>query len=71
MSKSKFDGILSSRNTRSKPLPKSRDDQYIKANFYLPKELHKKLKALAVQEEQDMSDILASVLEDFFAGLDS
>ena len=71
MSKSKFDGILGSRNARSKSLPKSKDDQYIKSTFYLPKELHKKLKALSVQEEQDMSDIVTNLLEDFFAGLDS
>ena len=69
MAKSKFDDILNARS--SKPKAKSRDNQYIKAGFYIPRDLHRKLKAFSVQEDRDMSEIVTTILEDFFDDLGS
>lgn len=40
-----------------KPLSKSTDPDYIRTTIYLPKQLHKQLKAAAADEEREMSEI--------------
>ena len=71
MAKSKFDDILNARNSKSKAKAKSKNDEYIKTGFYIPKELHRKLKVFSVQEDRDMSEIVTTILEDFFDDLGS
>jgi hypothetical protein len=71
MAKSKFDDILNARNSKSKAKAKSRDEQYIKAGFYIPKQLHRRLKTFSIEEERDMSEVLTTILENFFDDLDS
>jgi len=49
----------------SKPARKSKstDPDYIRTTVYLPKRLHKQLKAAAADEEREMSDILEQLVE--------
>jgi hypothetical protein len=49
----------------SKPARKSKstDPNYARTTVYLPKRLHKQLKAAAADEEREMSDILEQLVE--------
>lgn len=51
--------------TDSKPARKSKstDPDYLRTTVYLPKRLHKQLKAAAADEEREMSDILEQLVE--------
>jgi hypothetical protein len=49
---------LSSISTASK----SSDTNYIRTTFYLPKNLHKRLKIKAAQDDRDMSGIVEELL---------
>ena len=51
--------------TDSKPVRKSKssDPDYVRTTVYLPKRLHKQLKAAAADEEREMSDILEELVE--------
>jgi hypothetical protein len=42
---------------------KSTDPNYVRTTVYLPKRLHKQLKAAAADEEQEMSEILEGLVE--------
>jgi hypothetical protein len=75
---SKFSELMASRRSTSppsnslpdekvKPIAKSTSEEYIKANFYLPKDLYKQLKALSVELEQDMGDLTAQALQEWMA----
>ena len=44
---------------------KSSDPDYIRTTVYLPKSLHKKLKSVAIEEEQDMSSIVESLVREW------
>jgi len=51
--------------TFSKPARKSKstDPDYVRTTVYLPKQLHKQLKAAAADEEREMSDIVKELVE--------
>ncbi len=51
--------------TDSKPARKSKstDPDYVRTTVYLPKRLHKQLKAAAADEEREMSEILEELVE--------
>lgn len=48
--------------TKSTKLSKSKDPNYIRTTVYLPKELHRQLKSVAVSDEQEMSQIVEESL---------
>ncbi len=72
---SRFDDLIDaarSRQQRDKLQPiedqptsqsKSTDPAYIRTTIYLPKQLHRQLKAAAVEQERQMSDIVAELIE--------
>ncbi|HEY9610538.1 hypothetical protein [Allocoleopsis sp.] len=71
-SESKFSDLMASRRADAPPpeemkVAKRNSDEYVKANFYLPKDLYKRLKALSVELEQDMGDLTAQALEEWLA----
>ncbi|MDJ0798270.1 MAG: CopG family transcriptional regulator [Calothrix sp. MO_167.B12] len=47
---------------------KSTNPDYVRTTFYLPKAVHRQLKAVAVSQERQMSDIVAELLEQWLAG---
>jgi ribosomal protein L1 len=42
---------------------KSTDPNYIRTTIYLPKQLHKKMKATALSQDKQMSDVIAELIE--------
>jgi hypothetical protein len=48
-----------------KPLSKSTDPDYIRTTVYLPKQLHKQLKATAANEEREMSEIAQEAIAQY------
>jgi|GEM_PF-492662 len=72
---SRFDDLIDaarSRKQRDKPQPteeqptsqtKSTNPAYTRTTIYLPKQLHRQLKAAAASQERQMSDILTELLE--------
>ncbi|MEA5569063.1 CopG family transcriptional regulator [Anabaena sp. UHCC 0399] len=72
---SRFDDLIDaarSRQQRDQPQPtpdtptsvtKSTDPAYTRTTIYLPKQLHRQLKAAAVAQERQMSDIVAELVE--------
>ncbi|GET42980.1 CopG family transcriptional regulator [Microseira wollei] len=42
---------------------KGNNPDYVSTTFYLPKQLHRQLKIAAVDEEREMSDIVAELVE--------
>lgn len=42
---------------------KSRREDYVGLKVYIPKELHRRLKLRAVEEEREISDIVEAALE--------
>lgn len=52
-------------STDSKPARKSKstDPDYVRTTVYLPKHLHKRLKAAAADEEREMSDVVEELVE--------
>ncbi len=73
--KSRFEDLFSAaRSRREEPTPesesnkparksKSTDPNYVRTTVYLPKRLHRKLKAAAAESEQEMSSIVEELLE--------
>lgn len=72
---SRFDNLIGAARGRepketpqlpdSKPVRKSKstDADYSRTTVYLPKRLHKQLKAAAADEEREMSDIVEQLVE--------
>ncbi|MBW4561556.1 MAG: CopG family transcriptional regulator [Mojavia pulchra JT2-VF2] len=72
---SRFDDLIDaarSRQHRDKPQPtedkpaslsKSTDPDYTRTTIYLPKQLHRQLKAAAASQERQMSDIMTELVE--------
>lgn len=70
---SRFDALFGvARQQEQTPAPaeqkpvkktKSTDPDYVRTTVYLPKRLHKQLKAAAADEEQEMSEILEGLVE--------
>ena len=44
------------------PLAKSTNPDYTRTTIYLPKKMHKKLKAIALEEEKEMSSIVEELI---------
>lgn len=57
----------------SKPIRKSKstDSDYVRTTVYLPKRLHKQLKATAADEEREMSEILEQLVEQWLKSRNS
>jgi Ribbon-helix-helix protein, copG family len=53
---------------KSSAKSKSTDPDYTRTTIYLPKELHRKLKATAASEGRQMSDIMTELLEQWLQG---
>jgi hypothetical protein len=72
-SSSRFDALFGvARQQEQTPAPaeqkpvkktKSTDPDYVRTTVYLPKRLHKQLKAAAADEEREMSEILEGLVE--------
>jgi hypothetical protein len=58
--------------TDSKPARKSKstDPDYVRTTVYLPKRLHKQLKAAAADEEREMSDVIEELVEHWLKSRD-
>lgn len=48
---------------------KSANPDYTRTTIYLPKKMHKKLKAIAVEEEREMSEIVEELLQTWIDSL--
>jgi hypothetical protein len=44
---------------------KSTDPNYIRTTVYLPKQLHKRMKATALSQDKQMSDVIAELIEEW------
>ncbi|BDA74257.1 Helix-turn-helix protein, CopG [Rivularia sp. IAM M-261] len=42
---------------------KSTDPNYIRTTIYLPKQLHRRMKAAALSQDRQMSDVIAELVE--------
>lgn len=69
---SRFDALFGAAKPKEQPQPsdskparksKSTDPDYVRTTVYLPKRLHKQLKAAAADEEREMSGILEGLVE--------
>ncbi|MBD2361110.1 CopG family transcriptional regulator [Anabaena minutissima FACHB-250] len=80
---SRFDDLIDaarSRQQRDQPQPtpdtstsvtKSTDPAYTRTTIYLPKQLHRQLKAVAASQERQMSDIVAELVEQWLGNMKS
>lgn len=80
---SRFDDLIDaarSRQQRDQPqltsdtptsATKSTDPAYTRTTIYLPKQLHRQLKATAVAQERQMSDIVAELVEQWLRKMGS
>ncbi|MBW4641982.1 MAG: CopG family transcriptional regulator [Goleter apudmare HA4340-LM2] len=48
---------------------KSTDPNYTRTTIYLPKQVHRKLKAIAATQDRQMSDILTQLVEQWLLSL--
>lgn len=55
--------ILPSVDDKLTSRSKSTDPDYTRTTIYLPKQLHRQLKAVAVAQERQMSDIMTELIE--------
>jgi ribosomal protein L1 len=46
---------------------KSTDPNYIRTTVYLPKQLHKRMKATALSQDKQMSDVIAELVEQWLS----
>ncbi|AFY47332.1 Ribbon-helix-helix protein, copG family [Nostoc sp. PCC 7524] len=72
---SRFDDLIdAARSRQQREQPQSTDEQsssttkstdpaYTRTTIYLPKQLHRQLKAAAASQERQMSDIVAELIE--------
>jgi hypothetical protein len=71
--KSRFEDLFSAaRSRQQKPgsketqpprRSKSSDPNYVRTTVYLPKELHRQLKAAAASEDREMSEVVDQLIE--------
>lgn len=78
---SRFDDLIEAARSRQKRdhLPstedkpssqsKSTDPTYHRTTIYLPKQLHRQLKAVAASQERQMSDIVTELIEGWLLGI--
>ena len=50
-------------NIETSKKAKSTNPDYIRTTIYLPKKMHKRLKAIAIEEEKEMSSIVEELIE--------
>ena len=50
-------------NIQTSKKAKSANPDYMRTTVYLPKKMHKKLKAIALEEEKEMSSIVEELIE--------
>ena len=50
---------------------KSKDPNYVRTTVYLPKELHRQLKAAAAAEDQEMSEVVTRLIQDWLQSRES
>lgn len=48
-------------------IPKSKDPNYQRTTIYLPKTLHRQLRAAAIADEREMSDVIEKLIEEWLA----
>lgn len=58
-------GPTSKRSDVQMSKAKSANPDYVRTTIYLPKKMHKKLKAVAVEEEREMSEIMEELLNNW------
>ena len=46
-------------------LSKSKDPNYQRTTIYIPKPLHRKLKAIAAEDDREISDIVETLIQDW------
>jgi len=44
---------------------KSKNDEYIRTTLYLPRKAHQRLKMASISQQEDMSEIVTRLLEDW------
>lgn len=49
-------------NIQTSKIAKSANPDYMRTTVYLPKKMHKKLKAIAIEEEKEMSSIVEELI---------
>lgn len=49
-------------NIQTSKIAKSANPDYTRTTIYLPKKMHKKLKAIAIEEEKEMSSIVEELI---------
>jgi hypothetical protein len=73
---SRFDDLFGAVRGRSEPTPQSEPEKkiakgqnpdYARTTIYLPKPLHRQLKAAALDEEREMSEIVEELVEQWLA----
>jgi hypothetical protein len=52
----------------SAPTPKSKDPDYQRTTVYLPKSLHRKLRAAEIAEDREMSDVIEELVTQWLEG---
>ena len=63
---SKFDGILKPKDSPKKRVRGKRDDpSYNQYSVYLPKALHRKVKARLVEEDGEISELVERLLREW------
>ena len=62
-SRQQRDKQQSSDGDKSTSITKSTDPNYTRTTIYLPKDLHRRLKATAASKERQMSDIMIELVE--------
>ncbi len=50
---------------KGSPLSKSKDPNYQRTTIYIPKPLHRKLKAIAAEDDREISDIVENLIQDW------
>ena len=51
-----------------RPVAKHKDPNYQRTTLYLPKPLHRRLKAAAVEEDREMSEIMEELIQQWLEG---
>ena len=68
---SQFDDLFEAVKGRAEEIPqptekkqgKGNNPDYVRTTFYLPKQLHRQLKAAALDEEREMSEIVEELVD--------
>jgi ribosomal protein L1 len=76
---SRFDDLIDAARSRQQrdelpsiddkvnPKTKSTDPNYVRTTVYLPKQLHRRMKSMALAQDRQMSDIMAELVENWLS----